>query len=259
MKIESRGLPAKPSTVTDPDGIVENRRVEIESDMPVILEPVFTTDTVRTTNPPAVRFRATSRSKEGTERWKLVATQGARVLREFSGTGDVPAVIDWGLEREQNSIPRGTQPINYQLTLIDKKGNVFNTPQSGLAIDQVTVQKKRQEKIADKETNRFSLILFDFGKADVGGANKQIVSFIKSKITPDAKIAVTGYTDRVGEADYNQRLSEDRARTTAKSLGITEADVSGVGESVLLYDNNLPEGRFYCRVVNVVVEVPVNE
>jgi outer membrane protein OmpA-like peptidoglycan-associated protein len=259
IKIEARDLPAKPSNATDPDGIVENRRVEIASDTPEILEPVFTTDTVRTTNPPTIRFHANSHAVAGMETWRLVATQGPRVLREFKGNGDVPATIDWGMQGEQSSIPRGTQPIEYQLSLLDKGGNVYTTPVSSLAIDQVTVQRKRQEKIADKETNRFSLILFDFGKADVIGANRKIVDFIKGKITPDAKVAFTGYTDRVGDADFNQHLSEDRAAATAKSLGVANAAVSGVGESVQLYNNDLPEGRFYCRVVNVVVEVPVNE
>lgn len=259
MKVESRDLPAKPSTTTDPDGIAENRRVEIASNLPVILEPVFTTDTVRTTNPPTVRFHTMADAESGLRSWKLTASQGGRTLREFSGTGDVPATIDWGLKSEQSSIPRGTQPINYQLTLIDANGRSYSTSVGSLTIDQVTVQKKRQEKIADKETNRFSLILFDFGKSDISEANRRIVNFIKGRITPDAKVTITGYTDRVGEEDHNQRLSEERAQATARALGTAGAEVNGVGESVLLYNNDLPEGRFYCRVVNVLVEVPVVE
>jgi hypothetical protein len=30
-----------------------------------------------------------------------------------------------------------------------------------------------------------------------------------------------------------------------------------VGETMPLYDNELPEGRFYSRTVNVIVETPV--
>jgi hypothetical protein len=30
----------------------------------------------------------------------------------------------------------------------------------------------------------------------------------------------------------------------------------GVGESTLLYPNDSPEGRFYCRTVQVLIETP---
>jgi arginase family enzyme len=35
--------------------------------------------------------------------------------------------------------------------------------------------------------------------------------------------------------------------------------VKGLGESVLLYDNSQPEGRFYCRTVEIVVETPIEK
>ena len=32
------------------------------------------------------------------------------------------------------------------------------------------------------------------------------------------------------------------------------ADARGLGEIDLLFNNDIPEGRFYCRTVNVMVE-----
>jgi hypothetical protein len=31
----------------------------------------------------------------------------------------------------------------------------------------------------------------------------------------------------------------------------------GVGNAELLFNNDIPEGRFYCRTVNIVVKTPV--
>ena len=46
---------------------------------------------------------------------------------------------------------------------------------------------------------------------------------------------------------------------TARALGIAGASVAGIGEQDPLYDNALPEGRFYNRTVDIVVETPVEE
>jgi outer membrane protein OmpA-like peptidoglycan-associated protein len=257
LRIEARDLPEKPSNTTDPDGIAENRRVELHSDDPTILEPVFTNDTLRTSNPPSVRFRPGAQTEVGVKGWKLIASQGGRTLKEFNGSGAVPATIDWRLE--QTSIPRSAGPIEYRLEVTSTDGQTYTTQTARLPVDQITVQRKREERVADKEVNRYSLILFDFGKSDISEPNRRIIDFIKSRITPSAEVKVTGHTDRVGEDAFNQKLSQERAAATARVLGVTNASIEGLGESRLLYNNDLPEGRFYCRVVNVVVETPLNE
>ena len=62
----------------------------------------------------------------------------------------------------------------------------------------------------------------------------------------------------MGDELYNEKLSQGRANTLAKSLNIPFDYVKGLGESILLYNNDLPEGRFYCRTVEVIVETPIN-
>jgi len=36
------------------------------------------------------------------------------------------------------------------------------------------------------------------------------------------------------------------------------ASATGTGKQTLQFDNDLPEGRFYCRTVNVIVSTPIN-
>jgi outer membrane protein OmpA-like peptidoglycan-associated protein len=52
-------------------------------------------------------------------------------------------------------------------------------------------------------------------------------------------------------------LSNNRANAVAKSLNFENTNTTGVGEQQLLYNNDVPEGRFYCRRVDVTVETPV--
>lgn len=259
MPIEAGNLPDKPSNITDPDGIVENRRVELYSDNPAILEPVFTSDTLRTANPPTVRFRASAQPATGVERWRLTASQSGRTLKEFSGEGALPTQLDWRIDEDQTRTPRVPTPIDYQMELEDTDGNTITTPLASIPTDLVTIQRKRRERIADKEISRYSLMLFDFGKAELGDANKRIVEFIKGRVTLNSTVAITGHTDRVGDPGVNKKLSEDRAAAVAAALTGTNPTTRGLGESTLLFSNDLPEGRFYCRIVDVVVETPITE
>lgn len=256
IRTESRGLPEKPSNGDDADGIAENRRVEISSDNARILEPVLTNDTIRSANPPALRFRSSAQAEAGVARWRLAVGQSGRTLKEFTGAGNVPPLLDWRLEEDQANVPHFPQPIEYQLEVTDAKGQSLTVPTAEIPTDQVTIQRKRRERVADKEVNRYSLILFDFSSADLDANNRRIIEYIKSRVTMNATVTVTGYTDRTGEAEFNQSLSDRRARAAAEALGVGRP--VGKGETPL-FDNNLPEGRFYCRTVNVVVETPVVE
>ncbi|MCE7933945.1 MAG: hypothetical protein DYG96_05055 [Chlorobi bacterium CHB2] len=259
MPVEAGNLPDKPSNVAEPDGIVENRRVELYSDNPAILEPVFTSDTTRTANPPSVRFRASAQPATGVARWRMTASQAGRTLKEFSGEGPLPAQLDWRIDEDQSRTPKVPSPIDYQLEVEDSDGNIATTPLASIPTDLVTIQRKRRERIADKEIGRYSLILFDFGKAEIGEANRRILEFVKGRVTLNSTVTITGHTDRVGDPATNKKLSQDRAAAVASALTGTKPTTQGLGESQLLFSNDLPEGRFYCRIVDIVVETPITE
>ena len=105
-----------------------------------------------------------------------------------------------------------------------------------------------------KRIEKFSLILFDFGSNKLSKENQDITKIIKSKINSKTNVTILGYTDRAGNDDFNLKLSKSRAKAVYTQLSINKAKYEGYGESNLLYNNDLPEGRFYCRTVDIVVE-----
>jgi outer membrane protein OmpA-like peptidoglycan-associated protein len=257
MRVEARNLPEVPSNGADADGIAENRRVEIIADTRAITEPVVTNDTLRISDPPQLRFRTNVDTDAGVAQWTLTALQSGRVLRQFTGRGEVPPVIDWSLASDHDAMPRSAHEVEYRLDVVDNDGRTLSTPASAIGVEQLTLQRKRAERIADREINRYSLILFDFGRADIGPANRAIVDLIRTRIVKGSTVEIVGHTDRVGETELNRSLSRDRAMTVARALGVGYENATGKGESPDLYDNDLPEGRFYCRIVDVTVETPV--
>ena len=65
---------------------------------------------------------------------------------------------------------------------------------------------------------------------------------------------MNGHADRLGSAQYNQKLSERRAETVAsylegKGVAVGRLSSSGAGESAPVGDNNTAEGRAQNRRV----------
>lgn len=80
---------------------------------------------------------------------------------------------------------------------------------------------------------------------------------------PDSLIDVYGHTDSTGSDQYNQTLSESRARTVANYLtmqGVSAARVrsQGYGETMPIADNATEEGRRRNRRVEIKI-VPISQ
>lgn len=74
---------------------------------------------------------------------------------------------------------------------------------------------------------------------------------------PDAVVLLTGHTDNVGSADYNKRLSVERAKAVAAVLSKqgypNEIRVSGAGDTAPIASNDTEEGRAQNRRVDVIL------
>ncbi len=257
IKVEAKNLPAIPSNISNIEGQQENRRVEISSNVDRIFEPIIVQDTLVESNPPLFRFKPNIKTPIGVQSWKIITEQSSGELKVFSGTGTPPKTIEWDLSKEYEVVPRLNEPLNYKLEVIDNDNKKWLSPLQSLPVEQMTIEKKILEQIADKEIDKFSLILFAYDKSDLGIENQKIADFAKRRIQKNSTVNIVGYTDRSGDDKHNIDLSQRRANSTAKALGVDPKLAKGMGELKLLYDNELPEGRFYCRTVNIEIVTPV--
>jgi OOP family OmpA-OmpF porin len=85
-------------------------------------------------------------------------------------------------------------------------------------------------------------ISFGWDKDTLDDASKRELDNVKSMLMQDGRmvrhVALEGYADRSGEADYNERLSERRAQAVADYLGVApvnneEVDMQAFGETNL--------------------------
>ena len=154
-------------------------------------------------------------------------------------------------------MPHFTGDLRYDLSLQDSAGSTTGASRT-ISLEEITIRKKREERRGDTVINRFSLILFDVGSSEITANNSSIIDVIKTYIKPHSKISVNGYTDRLGETEYNKQLSESRAQAVAATLNSPNISAHGAGQADL-YDSALPEGRLYTRTVDIVIETPVSE
>lgn len=270
ITVQARDLPERPSSSKESpaESDAENRRVEIVASWD-INKPLTITDTLREATPPIIRFYTKVYNEATPVQWTIATKQRAgaadKVLKNITTTGKVKSVVDWKINKEKNTVPLDTLPMTYQLEVRYDGSPNQKSARGSLPVQQITIQKKRRERINDIEKDRYSLILFDFGSDKLTENNQKIVDIIKAdkRITPKSKVYVTGYTDVVGSADANQRISQRRAESAALALGVNKGSVkeiivTGKGKTPpLLYENEFPEGRFYCRTVIIDVENPV--
>jgi outer membrane protein OmpA-like peptidoglycan-associated protein len=259
IKVEARNLPSVASNPTAEDGIEENRRVEIETNIPLLFEPMIVLDTLRNTSVPNLRFKPNVKTPIGIKSWKLSASQNNKTIKTFTGKNDLPKVIDWDFVGEENQkyIPNSELPIQYNLEITDNDGKVWASDMQSLPMRQMTIQNKIWENVEDYEIDEFLMIGFGYNKSDLNEGNKLIADRAKLRVRDYSENDIKGYSDRMGNDDYNKRLSERRALEVADYLEINKKFVKGIGEEILLYNNDLPEGRYYSRVVKIVIKTPI--
>lgn len=237
-------------------GVEENRRVEIEASWN-IMQPIILNDTIRTIFPDMVTFKPKVINEAPLTNWNFEVVGSADKLIAEKGGSKVTPSFDLTLTDKMRKL-RNCSDLRYSISVTDSTGQFIKSETKRIPIDLISVEKKRQNETKDTVINIYNLILFDFDKHTLDPVNKRITDIIKSEITENAVVTVIGYTDIIGDDDYNLRLSQRRAESTANALNAKNIKFFGKGESELLFDNGTPEGRFYCRTVVVEVRIPIN-
>lgn len=258
IRVTIAASPSIPSNPAYPEGVVENRRVELSSPSSTLFAPII-----------HERFREyiVQRSQivlrlptlpAAVQRWRVHARHGQYMLGSRHGDGIPPPLLRLSLDsaaliqRAPFLSTRDSLACDLELWMSD--GSTITA----------TIYAPVERTMSKFERRRLSLVVFDFDRADFSPTNRELVErFILASVTPHSRIRITGSTDRLGEAAYNVQLSQARANEArrliervAPSARIEE--VRGIGAAEL-FDNASPEGRYYCRTVTIVVETPLEE
>jgi len=234
----------------------EDRRVDIESRSPELLMQVG--------GPPDMLRPV-----------QIIAVQedplDSRVLFQVTGAREV--LSSWSLEitDEQGGVQhygpyvRDQESIAGRTILGNRAEGDFKVVMLGTTKGGSPVRKESSVYLVRREEAvpeglRFS-ILFEYDKSKTIDTYKSFLTEMVAPLVPQGgHVIIHGHTDIIGEEDYNQALSDDRAQgargvingalTESVTRGVT-FDTYGFGEDTgwSPFENGLPEERFYNRTV----------
>ncbi len=248
ISVNARNLPESPSSSTSQDGAQENRRVEIRTESSELLEPLIFSDTVCTINAKTLGFPGTIEPSIQVSSWSLSIRNNDKTVASMGDQGPLPAEIKWDTDIDRESIQRAHGSLRAVLKVVDTEGEHYEVESEAISI--------KQQRVRNSTIQRFSLITFAYNTSTMSKSDRSIINIIKKNISPKSIVHVTGYTDRVGDLEYNRQLSEQRAQQVARVLHAPLENARGEGAENQLYDNATPEGRFYSRTVIVTIETP---
>lgn len=256
IRTQARLLPEKPSPSTIAKGEAENRRVEIIASDDRITDPIVVTNLEHLATPSEIKLRVKISAEAGVKQSiATISIAGTELVRYEGGLARQKA---WTVTEEALSAP--VDSLDLRLEVTDSAGNTT------IATGSIPLLRRKAERERPEALERYSLILFGFDEDVLGRKNERIVRMVGEnfkRLQPE-RLTIIGYTDELGDADHNDELSKRRAEAAARALERTLRDlripipaktvIEGRGSRQILYDNALPEGRFFSRTVNVTVE-----
>ncbi len=254
------GLPSKQSSKTDPDGESENSRAELASQNPEIMKPLLTTgERERVTDPTIIEFYPNIETNDTISNWELVYFQGGTQLKRFVGSGN-PAHISWQIA--PNLLKPSQVPIDYQFNVETVSGLKKGT-EGSIPVDFLSYTRKKSEDLPDRTISKFSLVLFDFDSDVISDQDKRTIDqYVIPAIKANSTVQIYGYTDRIGDENYNKKLAQRRADNVQKYISSKVKNVKyetfGLGESVQIFNNDIQTGRMLSRTVQVYIVTPKN-
>ncbi|WP_432822705.1 OmpA family protein [Trichloromonas sp.] len=263
IRVEARNLPEQPSTSRIEEGRADNRRVEIRSEAPALLDLIRSTYIDTRIDKTALTLRPTVDSVYGIARWHITATAAGKGLANIAGEGAPAKEIQVPLTISNLNELATSGDIKVRLDLEDLKGQQTTLAAEPVKVDFIQTRQQMASKQGYQVQETYALVLFDFDSNDVDARNQQIVHQIVDRIRalPQATVEIVGHTDNIGKEDYNVKLSERRAKAVYSLLMSAYGEDAenriryrGVGPFDPLYDNLSSETRAFNRTVTITLD-----
>ncbi len=245
ITINARPIPENPSNIGYPEGLAENRRVELAFSDPSIFEVLTIMDTSISIEPFEIQMKGRMISGTMIDRWRLTIMNDTNVLEERLGLHDTFVTRTW------NPIPgkisRRKDTVRFRYNVVDTAGRTHTSNVMIPVYYQRILNDKTISSDGSDKVKRYSLILFDFDASTLNERNLRVIEEIQS--TKGIIItSILGATDMYGDTKRNAELAIERAKAVGVLLNADSAIIKG-NSAYEGTSNALPEGRFYNRTV----------
>ncbi|MFN3305858.1 MAG: OmpA family protein [Candidatus Kapaibacteriota bacterium] len=239
------------STVTQNDsGYAENRRVQITSNDPEILQPISKKRYLELLDfdPKVLKFDPKNSKFYGANKWSLEVVSDNQKILEYSGSG-APNEISEEVDENLIGIFQNKRTLEVLFKIEDDEGNI--------SIDRKEIKVLNDTN--EVEIQRLSLILFDVASSRIPPSAKNEIKKFLTMNSELTQARIIGYSDILGDRDYNYSLSQERATKTLEFVKLIDPkieiiEIKGIGSSTLppgINSYDTPAERFLSRTVYI--------
>ncbi|MCX7879040.1 MAG: hypothetical protein N2517_00035 [Ignavibacteria bacterium] len=248
---EKKNCYPKDRTITQNDsGFSENRRIQIISNDPEVLQPISKKRFLEVLDfsPKVLNFDPSKSLTIGVKSWSLKVSTETTILSEHKGIGE-PKLISEEINEKIVSLLKENQTLYVEFKLEDDEGNV-------------SIDKKQIAIVNDTneiEIQRLSLILFKVSSSEIPSAARDEITKFLSVNSELTQARILGFSDILGDRDFNYSLSRKRAEKTMELVknidpNIEIIDIKGLGSSQFppgITSYLTPAERFLSRTVYI--------
>jgi OmpA-OmpF porin, OOP family len=177
-----------------------------------------------------------------------------------SAASSVSAGMDSVASTAGSAVATATDAVKKLFTLKLPDGSTIEVPEGSLEDQIVKFIQDDNQKIDKKVWFNFDRLLFDTGKSTLKAESQEQIQKTVAilKAFPKVKIKIGGYTDNVGNAASNMKLSSDRAVVVMDALiagGIDKSrlESEGYGDKNPVASNDTEEGKAQNRRIAISV------
>ncbi len=252
IKTIYRLLPQQPANNSHRDGQVENQRAELSSDHKLLLSHIFIRSVTKKTKIPKVEIYPEVSTEIGLKDWRLSLIQSGKQIRNYDGKENLQSVINWNILEEP--IPQLETNVYAIFTATDKI-NQSTQAETSCQIQHKHIKLSGDDISGGWLVEKFYLIAH-FASPDIIANHRSFIEHIKTRIKANSKVTIAGYADRTGTQEINKELARKRVNQIQEILQVKAENLKKlpVGSEILLYDNDLPEGRSYSRTIMIIIE-----
>ncbi len=252
---ENRIYPPELTKTQNEQGYAENRRVELSSNKSSIFSPVPGYRYLREEEKNFTGFGVEPGANLDVLNWQMEVLNGDYILEKFRGD-ELPVKLEYRLNYRDIEKMNSGEPVSIRFK----------------ARSEQDIHEKRlyinfDKNISKIEVNRLTLTIFEVSQSRLDSRIKsEIRNFIEG-LDENSTIAITGYTDNLGDENENRKLSLDRAKQVEsyiKSISprANIRKVEGIGSGKMppgVKSYLHPEERFMSRTVEILIEKPLTD
>jgi hypothetical protein len=172
----------------------------------------------------------------------------------------------WGIDTSRLGLlaPRGFPPKD-PLGVVENPRVEIVTNDWRIIHPIITYDTTNYLELVDSVSNHYYLILFESNDLEMGPIHKRIMEeYVMTKLCKPARVTVNGFNDLGFDSSFvhnffiGARVNNvtKYIKSEAQTGVIYRLSTQIVSKTAPLYANDLPEGRFYNRCVEIVVVSP---